>query len=226
MRTEKMLAILLLLAPVPAAAQSSQSGQPAQSQKEAEPQPSLAEIARQNKAKKQAASAPSTTTDAPGKRVITNDQAERRVEPRRISLWDLLKEADDEDRAAAESRLRRARETREQAEDEQGTTTSISKRENKKYLSQEQDPEYYLARLQPLREELARVNAELRRLRNDSTYDYRTQSVVSSSDANSRTPTISSSRKYEMERYEPKQRDLEKRIAEIEEEAARHGVGL
>ena len=87
---------------------------------------------------------------------------------------------------------------------------------------QEEDPEYYRHRLTPLREELAEVESELRRLRSTPT-DYRTGIQA---ERTASASTISNTVQNDIERLQRRKLDIEKRIAAIEAEAARNGVTL
>ena len=220
----------MLMCPPAALAQSQSHAQAQSDPAPAKPtEASLAEIARQNRAKRQGSAVPGKAgdgkaADGAAKQTFSNDQVERPGERRRVSLAELMEEMEETEKAAVKARTERAKEKREAAEHESRPAERGSER--RAYPRQEQDPEYYRLRLQPLREELAQVESDLRSVRNNSTYDYRTDSVVSHSDRNSRTPTISNTIKNKIDSLESKKRDLQKRIAEIEEEAARNGVNL
>ncbi len=231
MRYFWLLAGTFLLAAVPGVGAQSQSTEPVQKSEKGPEQPSLAEVARLNRQKKQAQQASNATPEnkrsvASGRpRTISNDQLERPSERRRVSVleWD---EDNEEALLAAAARARREREQRESQEEPQTNSEASQKADRPRYPRQEEDPEYYRQRLRPLRDELMRTETELSRLRGSSSYDYRTDSVVSDSDRYKRVPTISNTVKYELERLESKRRDLQKRITEIEEEAARNRVYL
>jgi chaperonin cofactor prefoldin len=87
---------------------------------------------------------------------------------------------------------------------------------------QHQDPEYYKARLTPLRDELRDVESKLSKLQSTPT-DYRTGSRTESVAG---LPTHSFTVQNEIERLERRRETLKKRIAEIETEARSNGVSI
>lgn len=85
---------------------------------------------------------------------------------------------------------------------------------------QEQDPQYYRDRLDPLQAELAEVKRELTRLRNVPR-DYRTGLQA---ERTAGASTISNTVQNDIERFERRQADLERRIVTICDEASRNSV--